>query len=389
MGADRLIFIRTDGNSKIAAGHLVRCLSIAQSCLNLGMSVCFLLSDEESLHLLNSFSDEDLKQNPHLSARILKTARYDDLEKELPEVLALLSEASIPKPDTTGSATGNCVYLLDSYFVTEKYITQIGAVTKIAYIDDLQLFDYPVNLVINYDVIPEPAMPSYRSAYQKAGKALLGASYTPLRSQFEAMAAPVKETLSNILVTTGGSDPYHFCVDFIQTYAQRLQGSSVLSIPTLHVVIGNLSKDKERLYSLEKEHSFIKLYENVTDMASLMRSCDLAVSAAGTTLYELCAVGVPAISFTMADNQLISAKAFEEAGVIPCSGDIRHSKEQVMNSIMDFFFHMSGEDKPSSRQQTALMSSTSYCNRLQAKERMRCLIDGAGSARIARELAEL
>ena len=33
MGTDSIIYIRADGNSKIATGHLVRCLSIAQELL--------------------------------------------------------------------------------------------------------------------------------------------------------------------------------------------------------------------------------------------------------------------------------------------------------------------------------------------------------------------
>ncbi|MBQ8598434.1 MAG: hypothetical protein IJ409_11665, partial [Lachnospiraceae bacterium] len=188
MGADRLIYIRTDGNSKIAAGHLVRCLSIAQNCLKIGMSVCFLLSDEESRNLLDGFMTEDLKQNPNLSVQILKTAKYDDPEKELPEVLALLAAEGTTALSPAACPPSLCpskdfphkrnIFLLDSYFVTEKYLTEIGSVAKIAYLDDLQLFDYPVDLIINYDVIPDAVMPSYEAAYSKAGKALLGAAYT-------------------------------------------------------------------------------------------------------------------------------------------------------------------------------------------------------------------
>ena len=51
MGSDSVIYIRTDGNSKIATGHLVRCLCIAQALESLEKSVCFLVSDEDSFSL--------------------------------------------------------------------------------------------------------------------------------------------------------------------------------------------------------------------------------------------------------------------------------------------------------------------------------------------------
>lgn len=409
MGADRLVYIRTDGNVNIAAGHLVRCLSIAQNCLKLNMPVCFLLSDNESKDLLESFFTEDLKQDKRLSVQVLATAEYDDLEKELPEVSALLTEATTSE----GCSSEGCssIYLLDSYFVTERYITEIRSVAKTVYIDDLQLFDYPVDLVINYDVIPCTAMPAYCDAYRKAGKALLGATYTPLRSQFENRAITVKETVSDILITTGGSDPYHFCVEFIKQYADKFPAGSERSsktdttaytalssagslsaqmpienaqeLPTLHVVIGRLSPDREALYTLSKEYSFIKLYENIIDMADLMSKCDLAVSAAGTTLYELCALGVPAISFTMADNQLTAAKAFDAVGAIPCSGDIRTEKEDMFLRIFEFLSKMSSTSSPSEE------ISEGYENRLQAYKIVRKLVDGCGAKYIATEIAGL
>ena len=56
MGTDSVIFIRTDGNSQIATGHLVRCLCIAEALDKEGKQVVFLLSDEESLSLLKELS---------------------------------------------------------------------------------------------------------------------------------------------------------------------------------------------------------------------------------------------------------------------------------------------------------------------------------------------
>ena len=141
----------------------------------------------------------------------------------------------------------------------------------------------------------------------------------------------------------------------------------------LHVVVGRLNEDKDKLYKLADELPFLQLHENVSDMASLMASCDLAVSAAGTTLYELCAAGVPSMSFCLADNQLTAAKTFEEAGIIPCAGDIRYSCDEALDRIMDFVTYM----------------SENFQKRKAAHETMRRLVDGKGAVRIAEALIEM
>ena len=56
MGTDSVIYIRTDGNSKIATGHFVRCLCIAEALETLGKQVCFLVSDTDSADLLQDLS---------------------------------------------------------------------------------------------------------------------------------------------------------------------------------------------------------------------------------------------------------------------------------------------------------------------------------------------
>lgn len=405
MGNDRIIYIRTDGNSQIASGHLVRCISIARACRSLGMDVCFLVSDSESYRLLRELSDTQKQSarhpsacpeaDEHLPGNItiiqLKTAQYDNLEKELPEVISLLTSArqiSASNPDTK-----QIVYLTDSYFVTEKYLSSLSAFLKTAYMDDLRAFDYPVNLIINYDLIPSAELPAYQSAYRKAQHLLLGAPYTPLRSQFLHRQITVKEQLTDILVTTGGSDPFHFCLDFLAHLDRRLkcnaghyQTSGISkaahsrsearkSIPvssvTFHIVIGKLNTDREKLWQIAGSLPCLRLHENVSDMASLMEKCDIAVSAAGTTLYELCALGVPSISFTMADNQLTAAKAFDNSGAIPCAGDIRTDKDSVLETVFHF------------------MENCSIQKRKAASDAMHRLVDGKGSLRIASALKEL
>lgn len=53
---------------------------------------------------------------------------------------------------------------------------------------------------------------------------------------------------------------------------------------------------------------------NVTDMASLMAASDLAIGAAGTTSWERCCLGLPALIVVLADNQRDAARALEHEG---------------------------------------------------------------------------
>lgn len=362
MGTHGLIYIRTDANHKIASGHLMRCLSIASACKSLGMEVCFLVSEGKGCSLFRELSSSQ----DGFDLFPLKTALYDNLELELGEVSRLLySQPQRP------------IFLLDSYYVTGPYLAAIKPLARVAYLDDLQLFDYPVDLLINYDVISQASLPSYKAAYQKAGRLLLGATYAPLRPQFQNNPISVRKQAANLLITTGGSDPCHFCLRFLHGIKENPSAWPFHSPKGLniHMVIGKLNTDRDAIFEQAKTLPFLFLHENVSDIASLMKTCDLAVSAAGTTLYELCALGLPTVSFALADNQLTAAKAFHTAGAIPWAGDIRISPREVMNSLHAFITSMSCQD--------------SYYTRKSAHDTMRKLVDGNGSLRIAEALRKL
>ena len=54
-----------------------------------------------------------------------------------------------------------------------------------------------------------------------------------------------------------------------------------------------------------------------------MKKADIAISAGGTTLYELCACGTPTISYSFADNQLDNVEQFQKDELIDYAGDVR------------------------------------------------------------------
>ena len=337
------IYFRTDGNEKIATGHIMRCLSIARACTALQATCRFLVADETSLSLLRerfAFPDE-------FSVSCLHT-NYQDMESELPILQPMIKD---------------CSWLfIDSYFVTSSYLSELQKHCRTAYLDDMLAFDYPVDLIINYDIDTEKIPSCYRCIPHK----LIGASYTPLREQFQNAVCQVRPEVHNIFLSTGGTDACNAAGKILSRIFTE-KDNTLLQNCQYHVVTSRLNSYYQELIQLSDTYSVIHIHENVQNMASLMSECDLALSAGGTTLSELCAVGIPSISFATADNQLNAADTFAKKHIIPYAGDIRFSPDDVLENITAFLYE----------------NFHSYEKRQESSRCMRDFIDGNGSARIA------
>ena len=341
-----MIYIRTDGNEDIATGHLMRCLSIARALIRRNAQPVFMLSDMTSIRLLQKMmtpQEHALRCFPIIHMQ----TDYREPEKELPIMENIFSTRK------------NAALLVDSYFVTPKYLAALKRLCRVAYIDDLQAFDYPVSLIINYDILVD------NTFYKNSERLLTGVSYTPLRAQFSGSTYHPWDTVKDLFISTGGTDPFNIAGGL----SAKLLTSDDLKDTCLHILTGPMHVHRFELDALAAADSRVVLHENVTEMAALMAECDLAFSAGGTTLYELCAVGVPSVSFTMADNQIPGVRAFDKAGLIPWIGDVRDNPEFFEKAIAKLTELASD---PSARREQSL--------------RMRMAIDGAGADRIAEAL---
>lgn len=349
MESRELVYLRTDGNEAIATGHLMRCLSIARALRTQNAIPVFILSDETSISLLQKMMTEE-ERTKRAFPIIHIQANYQDLEQEIPTMQKILSSHSIS------------YLLVDSYFVTRRYLAAMKQLCRVAYLDDLQAFDYPVNLVINYDIIVDTGF------YKNAGKVFAGGAYTPLREQFSLHPYHVWDEVKDLFLSTGGTDPFNIA----GSLAAKLIASGDFRDVSIHILTGPMHVHRAELKTLSEQNDRILLHENVTDMAALMAECDLAFSAGGTTLYELCAVGVPSVSYSMADNQMPGAQAFDQAGLIPWAGDVRNNPD---------FFDLALKK--------LLALSKNPAARKEQSTKMRMAIDGAGAERIAAELLTL
>ncbi len=349
-----MFYIRTDANPTIATGHVMRCMSIAKEISKLGEEVTFITADLQSKELI--------ERNGY--AVLCLDSTWNDLELEIEKLIKVIQQYNIKN------------LLIDSYFVTDKYLSELRRYTKIIYLDDLATCAYPIDVLINYNNYANGL--GYEKLYQITDtKLVLGCSYAPLRDEFRDIASNVSSTIQNVLLTTGGSDSYHVAYKFLQYLIENHLSDnkrskedkldSLLRNIKFHVVVGKFNADKEKLRDMSKEYPNIKLHMSVLNMSELMKKSDLAITAGGSTMYELCACGVPMITYSFADNQLPGVKGFHSIGVAKYCGDIRTGLNKVYESIIcgiyDYF-------------------NDSTC-RKNVSNRMKNLVDGYGAKRIA------
>lgn len=344
-----MIWIRADANREIGAGHIMRCLSIAKALREEGEEVLFLVADDTAGKLL-----EEHEQ----TYRVLRSD-YRELEKELPTLLSLL-QTELPG-----------LFLIDSYFVTEKYLREVGKLVKTAYLDDCGNLPYPVDILINYNIYADQI--DYREMFADSGAAadmrlLLGPSYAPLRSEFSQTSYVIKDQIEKVLVTMGGSDRYNLTGQFLRHMLKDEEARSL----QYHVVSGAFNPYLSYLTEMSERCRNIHIHQNVRNMAELMCDCDLAVTAAGSTVYELCAVGIPILCFSFAENQIRIAEAFQEKSIAGFSGDYKEEGQAMFLGLLPKLKELTGD--------AAL--------RQELSQRGRKLIDGCGAKRLAEQLLE-
>jgi spore coat polysaccharide biosynthesis predicted glycosyltransferase SpsG len=77
-------------------------------------------------------------------------------------------------------------------------------------------------------------------------------------------------------------------------------------------------------------------------MSELMRGCDVAISAGGVTLYELCACGIPTIVFMSAENQKYAYTEFTD-GIMLAGGNTLVDIEGCVSNITRLIHSLLGE----------------------------------------------
>ena len=254
--------IFTESGKKQGYGHLSRCCALYDESISRGYDTRLIVNTTEPL--------------PDMSRNIIAANWLD-------------SSVLMPLLADTERA------IIDSYLADATVYRTIAAHVSVAvYIDDCMRIDYPKGLVVNPslygDKLPYP---------QKDGVTYVGGEkYVIVRPEFQDLPPPARTGKRNhILLTMGGSDVRNLTPVILARLTEAFPAAHK------HVVVGAGFENQNEIHAAADKHTTLYHALTALQMRQLMQRADVAVTAAGQTIYELMSCGVPMIPIKVIENQ--------------------------------------------------------------------------------------
>ncbi len=270
------VLILTEGGKGIGFGHITRMLAVYQAFEEAGVRPYMLVKGDNSV------------------GSVLKEARW--------EILDWINDPASVK-ERFGKVD---ILMIDSYLAPREVYEYLSKMAKVpAYYDDFGRIEYPCGVVINGNIHAE--MIDYPNS--SCVNYLLGVKYLPMRREFwDVKRKNIREKIKEILITFGGEDIRNMTPFVLKILTKNFRTY------TKTVVLGRGFRNetvKEAKLVSDSRTKFV-YYPTAKEMKELMLRTDIAISAAGQTLYELARVGVPTVAVVVAENQRLQAQVFKD-----------------------------------------------------------------------------
>jgi len=334
--------IRTDASFKIGSGHVMRCLTLADALSELGNKVVFICKDHDS-NLIHKITDSgyEVKEISVSSSNDVNSllahsgwlggTQEDDAEKTI---------AAIKSIDVHWM-------IVDHYAIDESWHKKIRPyANRICVIDDLGDRNYDCDILMDQNL--GATLEKYKGKAPKDCEFLLGPKYALLRPEFAQWRDTSLERRrhvaepKNIFVSLGGVDPQNITTDVINELSKLF----ALVDAEVNVVLGSQSPHINAVENAAKKASFkINVHVDSTRMAELMSQADLAIGASGSSSWERCALGLPTISYVIAENQKAITVELAKNGVsmmVNSASDLAEAVDNIKRSLNSFSLASAG-----------------------------------------------
>lgn len=340
MITNRLAFLRADASSTLGGGHIFRCLTLADALADSGWRCTFVC-----------------KPGTREAVPALGRSRHDIIDLHGPDESGFL-QALRP--------SGADLLVVDHYGLDAKLEAACRPwVRRILVIDDGPGRAHDCDILLDQNLGANPS--AYHGHVPGRCHLLLGPDFALLRPQFSrardgALTRHLtKRPVQRLLISLGAADPAKL--------ASRVVAATAGLPLEIDVVLGSASAQEQAIRELASRLGLsVRVHVDVTDMAALMSTADLAVGAGGSTSWERCCLGLPSLIAVLAENQRDIAASLDRAGAALDLGTAETLTNEKLTAALQMLYHDKGR-------------------RSAMAERAAAICDGDGTRRVMEVLA--
>jgi len=296
------VLVRADASNQIGSGHVMRCLALVEGMRPQATDVHFVCRQLPG------------EMHAKIQAKGFRCSLLPADESE--------SDVSLDQDrdaERTLALSGSIDWtIVDHYGIDNRWEQAMRPhCRRLMVIDDLvdRAHDCDVLLDQSFGRKPE----DYEQLVGADCQVLAGTDFALLRPEFAANRPATLARreegadIRHVLVSMGGFDPDNKALEVLEALA----GTAYAVQLTVTVVKGAASAASDAsLDTFADSFGELDIRSGVSDMAELMSAADIAVGAAGTSSWERCCMGLPALIYIYAENQREIASKLEDAGAI-------------------------------------------------------------------------
>lgn len=329
-----IITFRSDSSIEIGVGHIMRCLTLADTFRDQGKKCQFICREHEG----NIIS--------HIEQQGFVVHRLPSYLESLVTYSSLVHAAWLGSTQEQDAA--ECIHVLkshktdwlivDHYALDKSWESHLRPYTqKIMVIDDLADRMHDCDILLDQNLGHSEG--DYLSTTSEHCLLLIGPEYALLRSEFVkwrgySLIRREAGEIKNLLISLGGVDKDNYTSQVLHELRQA-------GLPTdieLTVVLGVSNPHINHVKQLaEYMPNPIQVLVGVHNMAEIMAGCDLAIGAAGATSWERCCLGLPSIILVLSDNQRSGAKALAQGNCAVVIERIEQLAPELIKLLSDKF----------------------------------------------------
>lgn len=302
-----LIFC-VQASESMGLGHVMRCLAIAQAADSQGIKSIFLLEDD-AFHLVHSAVAERADWVGKLASIGTNPSRWCE------RLQFFLSTEHVH------------AVILDGLCVPSVLLAVVEqSNARVVLLDDGEMH-IPIAADIIVNAAGDALSDEYRYRYPNA-QLCLGTSYRLMRREFSNRVGVPLSARQGLVVNFGGSDPSDLTMSVLLALVERKFHDKVVLVTG--AAYGKL-EDIRFFLEREKNSIDVQHFHNAHEMAPLWSCARLAISAAGSSQFELAACSTPAILIVVAENQRVAAKEAEASGWCVVFDMLDHDKSDIQS----------------------------------------------------------